>query len=144
MSRLEKIVIIFLSATLFFSENTGKAFLYSCCLLNIFEKKRFLFVFGIISVLFDIYHSSFVGISFFSLAVAMAVVKKFKSVLLNLSIFVRLYYLFIIVCGAELCSCILAVLLDGRPTFYPHLLIVIKSVFFCYVLESLREHAKRY
>ena len=143
MSRLEKIVLIFLFTTLFFSENTGKAFLYSCCLLNIFEQKRFLLIFSVISMVFDIYHSSFVGISFLSLAIVVSLVKKFKSVLSNLSIFVRLYYLLVIVCGAELISGLFVILFGGKLDFYSHFLIVIKSMIFCYVLESLREHAKR-
>ena len=144
MSRLEKIAIILLYSTLFFSENTGKAFLYSSCLLSVVEQKQFLLFFGTMSVLFDIYHSSFIGITFLSLAVVIAVVKKFESIILNLPIWARLYYLFTIVCGAELCSCIFTTLLGGRLNFYPHLLIVIKSMLFCYVLESLREHAERY
>ncbi len=144
MSRLEKIVLILLSMTLCFSENTGKAFLYSCCWLSIVERRQSLIFFGIISVLFDIYHSLFVGISFLSLAIVMAVVKKFESILLSLSVFVRIYYLFMIIGGAELCSCMFTVLLGGRLNFYSHLLIVMKSMLFCYVFQSLKEYAKRY
>jgi len=144
MSRLEKIVILFLSAALFCSENTGKASLYSCCLLSVVEQKQFLLFFGIVSIFFDIYHSSFIGITFLSLVAVIAVVKKFESVLINLPIWARLYYLFMIVCGAELCSCVFTVLLGGRLNLYPHLLVVMESILFCYVLESLKEHAKRY
>ncbi|MBO6055865.1 MAG: hypothetical protein J6P84_02670 [Alphaproteobacteria bacterium] len=96
-----------------------------------------------VSVLFDIYHSSFVGISFLSLAVVVSIVKKFESILANLSAWARLYYLFMIVCGAELVSCLFIVLLNGRLHLYSHLLVVMKSVFFCYVFESFRKHAKR-
>ncbi len=143
MSRLEKIVFVFLSASLFFSENTGRAFLYSCCLISVFEQKRFFLFCGVISVLFDIYHSAFVGISFLSIAVVVLIIKKFKSILANLSTWARLYYLFMILCGAELVSCLFIVLLNGRLHLYSHLLVVMKSVFFCYVFESLRKHAKR-
>lgn len=143
MSRLEKIIFVFLSTSLFFSENTGKAFLYSCCLISVFEQKQFFLFWGVVSVLFDIYHSSFVGISFLSLAVVVSIVKKFESILANLSAWARLYYLFMIVCGAELVSCLFIVLLNGRLHLYSHLLVVMKSVFFCYVFESFGKHAKR-
>lgn len=143
MSGLKKIVFIFLSTSLFFSENTGRAFLYSCCLLSVFEQKRFLLFLGMISVFFDIYHSAFVGISFLSLAIIAVTVKKFESILANLSTWARLYYLFMIVCGAELVGCLFIVLLSGRLHFYSHLLVVMKSIFFCYVFESFKEHAKR-
>ena len=143
MSRLEKIIFVFLSTSLFFSENTGRAFLYSCCLISIFEQKRFFLFLGVASILFDIYHSAFVGISFLSLAVTVLIVKKFESILANLSTFARLYYLFMIVCGAELVSCLFTLLLNGRLHFYAHLLVVMKSIFFCYVFESIKKHAKR-
>lgn len=143
MSRLEKIVFTFFAATLFFSENTGKAVLYSCCLLRVLDQKQCLFLFSMISIIFDIYHSSFVGISFVSLVFIMAVVRKFEAILSNLSVFVRLYCSFMIICGAELISCLFVVLFGGRLNIYFHFLIVLKSMFFCYVLESLREHAKR-
>jgi len=143
MSGLEKIVFIFFSTSLFLSENIGRAFLYSCCLLDVFKQKRFLFCFGVISVFFDVYHSSFVGISFLSLSVIVVIVKKFESILSNLSTWARLYYLFMIVCGAELVSCLFIILLNGRLHFYSHFLIVMKSVFFCYMFESLNEYARR-
>ena len=143
MSRLEKIVFISLSISLFFSENTGKAFLYSCCLYGIFKQRWFFLFFGITSIFFDIYYSIFVGISFLSLVFVAEIVKKFESVLLNLPIWARLYYLFMIVCGAELVCCLFIILLDGRLHFYAHFLIAIKSIFFCYILESLKEYAKR-
>lgn len=143
MSRLEKIVFVFLSASLFFSANTGRAFLYSCCLVNIFEQKRFFLFCGVVSVFFDIYHSTFVGITFLSLVVIVLILKKFESILANLYIGTRLYYLFMIVCVAELVGCLFIVLLNGRLHLYSHLLVVLKSIFFYYVFESIKKHAKR-
>ena len=143
MSRLEKVVIVFLSVSLFFSENTGKAFLYSCCLLGFWDRQQLLFLLGMTTVFFDIYHSAFVGISFFSLAIIITIVKKYESVLLNLPIWARLYYQFMIICCVELICCLFTILLDGRLNFYSHFLVIAKSIFFCYALESLREHAKR-
>ena len=147
MSRLKKVVFIFLVGSLFFLENTGKAFLYSCCLLGGLEQRleercSFLMV-SVISVIFDIYHSIFVGLSLFSILIVTETVKKFKSVLSNLPTWVRLYYLLLIVCGAELINCLFVVLINRELNFYSHLLIVIKSIFFYYIFESLGEHAKR-
>lgn len=141
MSRLEKIIIVFLTASLLFSENTGKAFFYSCCLLGLWDRQRILF-WGIATVFFDIYHSAFVGISFLSLIIIMIVVEKYESVLLNLPIWAKLYYQFMIVCCVELICCLFTILLDGKLNFYSHFLIIIKSIFFCYVLESSKEHAR--
>lgn len=147
MSKLKNIVFIFLAASLFFSENTGKTILYSCCLLDgleqKFEQRRFFLALSVISVIFDIYHHIFVGLSFFSILIVIIAIEKFKSILSNLHEWVRLYYLFLIICGAELINCLFIVLLNGKLNFYSHFLIVIKSIFFCYVFESLGEHAKR-
>lgn len=143
MSGSLKIALIFLTGSLLFSENTGKAFFYSCCLLNDFYHKKSLLVLSIVSVIFDIYHSLFIGISFISILIVTTVVKKFESVLVNLPIWARLHYLLMIVCGAESINFILTILLGGRFNFYAHAMIVLKSIFFCYVLESLKEHVKR-
>jgi hypothetical protein len=148
MSRLEKVVFIFLAGSLFFSENTGKAFLYSCCLFcgleQKLEQRRFFLALSGISVIFDIHHSVFAGLSLFSILSVAIVVERFNTVLSNLPTWVKLYYLFLIVCGAELLSCLFIVLINGKLNFYAHFLIVIKSIFFCYVFESLGEHAKRF
>lgn len=141
MSRLEKIIIVFLSASLFFSENTGKAFFYSCCLLGLLDRQR-IFFWGIVTVFFDVYHSAFVGILFLSLFIIVIVVEKYEAVLLNLPVWAKLYYQFMIVCCVELICCLFTVLIDGKLNFYSHFLIIMKSIFFCYALESLREHAK--
>jgi len=143
MSRLEKIIIIFLTGLLFFSENTGKAFLYGCCLFCDLEQRRFFFLFSMVSIIFDIYHFAFVGLSFFSILIIKIATGKFKSVLLNLPIWARLYYLFLIICGAELINCLFIVLLNGKLNFHAHFWVVIKSIFFYYVFESLGKHAKR-
>lgn len=143
MSGSLKIIFIFLTGSLLFSENTGKAFLYSCCLLNDFNHKKSLLILSIVSVIFDIYHSLFIGISLISVLIVTTVVKKFESVLVNLPIWARLHYLFMIVCGAELVNFVFATLLGGKFNFYAHAMIILKSVFFCYVLESLKDHVKR-
>lgn len=143
MSRLEKIVFVFLVCSLFFSENTGKAFLYSCCLLGGIEQRHSFFLYGMVSVIFDVYHSIFVGLSFFSILIVMVIIERFNSVLYNLPTWARLYYLFLFIFGAELINCLFVVLLGGKLNFYAHFLIVVKSMFFCYVFESLGEHAKR-
>ena len=135
MSRLEKIVIVFLASTLFFSENTGKAFLYSCCFLGgleqRLEQRRSFLLLSVVSIIFDIYHHIFVGLSFFSILIVMITLKKVESILANINSWARLYYLFLIICGAELISCLFIVLLNGRLNFYDHFLIVIKSIIFC-------------
>lgn len=147
MSRSLNIVFVFLAFSLFFSENTGKAFLYSCCLLNGFDRKNSVLnsalCMSIVSVMFDIYHSLFVGVSFVSLSIVVAMVKKFESILMNLPLLARIYYSFVIVCGAELANFVLTGLSGGRFNFYQHAVVVVKSVFFYYVLESLKEHVKR-
>ncbi|MBO4405395.1 MAG: hypothetical protein J5821_01555 [Alphaproteobacteria bacterium] len=142
MSGSLKIMLIFLTGSLFFSENTGKAFLYSCCLSNDFDHKESLLTLSVVSVIFDIYHSLFIGISLISMLIAAITVKKFESVLRNLPIWARLYYLLMIVCGAESVNFVLTILLEGKFNFYAHAVIILKSIFFCYVLESLKEHVK--
>ena len=143
MSGSLKVILIFLTGSLFFSDNTGKAFLYSCCLLSNFDHKKSLLALSIISVIFDIYHSLFIGISLISVLIVMLILKKFESVLANLPIWARLYYLLMIVCGAETVNFVLTTLLRVNFNFYAHIMIVLKSIFFCYVLESLKEHVKR-
>lgn len=142
MSGSLKIILIFLTGSLFFSENTGKAFLYSCCPLSDFDRKESLLTLSIVSVIFDIHHSLFIGISLVSVLIVTTVVKKFESVLKNLPIWARLNYLLMIVCGAESVNFVLTILLGGRFNFYAHGIIILKSIFFYYVLESLREHVK--
>ncbi len=157
-----RILIVLLIASLLFSENTGKAFLYSCCLLNNFDflfgdydlfgnihkrksfllKRSWLFV-SIISVIFDIYHSLFIGISLVSLSVVIIVAKKFESVLMNLPVWVRLYYSLMIILGAESVNFLITALIGGKFNIHAHVMIVAKSIFFCYAIESLKEHVKR-
>ena len=91
MSGSLKVIFIFLTGSLFFLENPGKSFLYSCCLLNDFDRKKSLLILSIVSVIFDIYHSLFIGISFISVLIVTTVVKKFESVLVNLPIWARLH-----------------------------------------------------
>jgi len=98
---------------------------------------------SIVSVMFDIYHSLFVGVSFVSLSIIVVMVKKFESILMNLPLLARIYYSFVIVCGAELVNFVLTGPSGGRFNFYQHAVVIVKSVFFYYVLESLREHVKR-
>ena len=143
MPRLEKIALPLLSISLLFSENTGKAFLYTCCLSGFFKQKYHLLLFGITSVIFDIYHSIFVGCSFLSLVIIVMIEKKFDSIFSNLSVLVRSYYLFMMICGTELVSCLFIVLLDGRLNLDSHFLIVMESMLFYYILESFKKHAQR-
>ncbi len=143
MSKLKKVVFIFLLSSLFFSESTGKAFLYSCCLLKFFNRSHFTLLFGVISVIFDIYYSQFIGLTFLSLSIVVITMEKFEEILKNLNVGVRLYYLFVVICGAELINCLLIVLINGRVNFSSHFFVVMKSIFFCYVFESLEEHVKR-
>ncbi len=142
MSGLATVSFIVLFCSVFFSETIGKAVLYSYCLMKNFDKPRSVLNLGVFTIFFDIYYSISIGLTFLSCIIIINMVKKFEAVLTNLLLEVRIHYLFLIVCLAELGNVFFTILLGGTFHFYSHFVIVIESIVFYYILKRLRKHVR--
>lgn len=135
-----KILLISIGIVLFSTENVGKAFLYAFCLFCILSKKREVVYLGITSIIFDLYHALFVGITFVSLVISLLVTERFQPILNNVSFAAKAYYLFAILFAAETVNYFLVKLAGGNFDFYFHMVVIIKAILLYSAFEILQEY----
>ena len=135
-----KIFLISIGIILFSNESVGKAFLYAAALFCVLQRKKDLASIGIISVIFDLYHSLPVGITFVTVMISVLITEKFQAILNIFPFATRVYYLFSILLITETANYMFTELAGGNFNFYSHLLVMVKAITLYITFEILNEY----